>query len=105
MSKIKFNLLLSFGLVMYATIATCPLWWYDVPSCVLTLIIFGGTFILTIALTALRELSEALWAVLRSNKRKRIRFAYDSHGMHTDEKRLGYVSQATICTVMRQARR
>ncbi len=96
------NFLASFGLVMYGTIATCPLWWNDVPSCVLTLIVFGGTLMLTIALTALRELCGALWTVLRSDKRKRISFTFDSHGMHTDSQRLGYVSAETIREVCRR---
>lgn len=103
MSRLTQNFFASSGIVLWGTIATCPLWFYDVSSRDIAAVVLGGILTLTIALTAVRNVCERLWSVLKPSYHKRIRIAYESHGMHTDEKRLGYVSTATIREVSRRA--
>ena len=86
---------------MLGVIASCGMWYYTVPSCVVFGVSVLTMCLLTIAITAVRELLRAYERTL-SKKRKRISMRYDSRGMHTDSQRLGYVSAETIREVCRR---
>lgn len=86
---------------MLGVITSCGMWYYTVPSCVVFAVSALTMCLLTIAITAVRELFRAYERTL-PKKRRRIRMRYDSRGMHTDSQRLGYVSSETICEVCRR---
>ena len=96
------NTLISSGVTMLGVITSCGMWYYTVPSCVVFTVSAMAMCLLTIAITAVRELLRACERTLPRKKRKRIRVKYDSRGMHTDSQRLGYVSAETIREVCRR---
>ena len=95
------NTLISSGVTMLGVITSCGMWYYTVPSCVVFTVSALTMCLLTIAITAVRELFRAYERTL-PKKRRRIRMRYDSRGMHTDSQRLGYVSAETIREVCRR---
>ena len=95
------NTLISSGVTMLGVITSCGMWYYTVPSCVVFAVSAMAMCLLTIAITAVRELLRAYERTL-PKKRRRIRMRYDSRGMHTDSQRLGYVSAETIREVCRR---
>lgn len=95
------NTLISSGVTMLGVITSCGMWYYTVPSCVVFTVSAMAMCLLTIAITAVRELLRACERTL-PKKRRRIRMKYDSRGMHTDGQRLGYVSAETIREVCRR---
>ena len=86
---------------MLGVITSCGMWYYTVPSCVVFAVSALTMCLLTIAITAVRELFRAYERIL-PKKRKRINIRYDSRGMRTDSQRLGYVSAETIREVCRR---
>ena len=95
------NTLISSGVTMLGVITSCGMWYYTVPSCVVFAVSALTMCLLTIAITAARELLGAYERIL-PKKRRRIRVIYDSRGMHTDSQRLGYVSAETIREVCKR---
>ena len=95
------NSLISSGVTMLGVITSCGMWYYTVPSCVVFVVSALTMCLLTIAITAARELLRAYERTL-PKKRRRISIRYDSRGMHTDSQRLGYVSAETIREVCRR---
>lgn len=95
------NTLISSGVTMLGVITSCGMWYYTAPSCVVFTVSALTMCLLTIAITAARELLRAYERTL-PRKRRRIRMRYDSRGMHTDSQRLGYVSAETIREVCRR---
>ena len=95
------NTLISSGVTMLGVITSCGMWYYTVPSCVVFAISAMAMCLLTIAITAVRELLRAYERIL-PKKRRRISMKYDSRGMHTDSQRLGCVSAETIREVCRR---
>ena len=93
--------LISSGVTMLGVITSCGMWYYTVPSCVVFVVSALTMCLLTIAITAVRELLRTYERTL-PKKRRRIRMKYDSRGMHTDSQRLGYVSAETIREVCRR---
>ena len=87
---------------MLGVITSCGMWYYTVPSCVVFAVSAFTMCLLTIAVTAARELLEAYERTLPRMKRRNVRIKYDSRGMHTDNQRLGYVSAETIREVCRR---
>lgn len=86
---------------MLGVITSCGMWYYTAPSCVVFTVSALTICLLTIAITAVRELFRVYERTL-SKKRRRISMRYDSRGMHTDSQRLGYVSAETIREVCRR---
>ena len=95
------NSLISSGVTMLGVITSCGMWYYTAPSCVVFAVSALTMCLLTIVLTAVRELFRAYERIL-PKKRRRISMRYDSRGMHTDSQRLGYVSAETIREVCRR---
>lgn len=86
---------------MLGVITSCGMWYYTVPACVVFTVSAMAMCLLTIAITAVRELLRAYERTL-PKKSRRICIRYDSRGMHTDSQRLGYVSAETIREVCRR---
>ena len=90
------NAIAASGITGTISTVSMGLWWYTVPSDTVATVYIFATVILFVMVTAVRELFEAYERTLPRKKRKRIRVKYESHGMHTDNQRLGYVSAETI---------
>lgn len=100
-SRLKINAAIAVIIVFSIGCITLAWWWYTVPSDVLATIYILSVAMLTVLITAVRELFRAYERTL-PKKHKKIRMRYDSHGMHTDNQRLGYVSAETIREVCRK---
>lgn len=90
------NAIAASGIANTVAVISMGLWWYTVPSDVVATVVILGALILMVLITTARELLEAYERTLPRKKCRRIRMKYDSHGMHTDSQRLGYVSAETI---------
>lgn len=90
------NAIAASGIANTVAVISMGLWWYTVPSDVVATVVILGALILMVLITTVRELLEAYERTLPRKKRKKIRVKYESHGMHTDNQRLGYVSAETI---------
>lgn len=100
-SRLKINAVIAVYIVFSIGCITLAWWWYTVPSDVLATIYILSVAMLTVLITAVRELLRACERTL-PKKRRRIHVKYDSRGMHTDGQRLGYVSAETIREVCRK---
>lgn len=96
------NAIAASGIANAVAIISMGLWWYTVPSGVVATVVILASVMLFVLITAARELLEAYERTLPRKKRKKIRVKYESHGMHTDGQRLGYVSAETIREVCRK---
>lgn len=96
------NAIAASGIANTVAVISMGLWWYTVPSDVVATVVILGALILMVLITTVRELLEAYERTLPRKKRKKIRVKYESHGMHTDCQRLGYVSAETIREVCRK---
>ena len=100
-SRLKINAAIAVYIVFSIGCISLAWWWYTVPSDVMATIYILSVAMLTVLITAARELLRACAHTL-PKKQRRIRMRYDSHGMHTDSQRLGYVSAETIREVCRR---
>jgi len=76
-------------------------WWYTVSSDVVATVYILAAVMLTVLITTVREIYEAherefYGRLKRGICTHKVKIKYDSHGMHTDSQRLGYVSAETI---------
>ncbi len=73
-------------------------WWY--PSSMTPIEIFGvGAAIFSVALFLSPLVRLAIRRVNRPLRAHNVKITYDSHGMHSDSERLGYISAGTICKI------
>ena len=100
-SRLKINAVIAVYIVFIVECVTLAWWWHTVPSSVMASIDILSVAMLTVLITAVREIHEAhereFYRRLKHGLcTHKVKIKYDSRGMHTDGQRLGYVSAETI---------